>query len=97
MEKKQPRLSSEGVNAVLRMYREVCIAENAMLNDCNRINDNYEQRKIAFEQVLELADIDEEALQRAWEISCEIRDQRWHRTANELGQIKYIQLSDEAN
>lgn len=75
MEKQCSKLTSEGVATVLRMYRDVCIAENAFINDCNHYNDNYEQRRIAFEQVLELADLDEDALSRAWSIRREIARQ----------------------
>lgn len=75
MDNEKPKLNSTAVNEILDMYKQVCIAENAFVNDCDHYNDNYEQRRIAFEQVLELADLKDDALSKAWSIQRKIRKQ----------------------
>lgn len=44
MDEKRPKINSAAIEKILNMYRNVCIAENAFINDCNHYNDNYEQR-----------------------------------------------------
>lgn len=94
MDEKQPKINSVAIEKILNMYRDVCIAENAFINDCNHYNDNYEQRRIAFEQVLELADLKDDALLRAWQIRKEIKRQRWHLLLDEHGKNKYVRLDN---
>lgn len=94
MDNEKPKLNSTAVNAILDMYKQVCIAENAFVNDCDHYNDNYEQRRIAFEQVLELADLKDDALSKAWSIQRKIRKQRWHLTFDERGRNKYVRLGN---
>lgn len=94
MDEKQPKINSVAIEKILNMYRDVCIAENAFINDYNHYNDNYEQRRIAFEQVLELSDLKDDALSRAWQIRKEIKRQRWHLALDEHGANKYIRLDN---
>lgn len=42
MDENRPKLNSVAIEKILNMYRDVCIAENAFINDCNHYNDNYE-------------------------------------------------------
>ena len=94
MDEKRPKINSAAIEKILNMYRNVCITENAFINDCNHYNDNYEQRRIAFEQVLELADLKDDALSQAWQIGKEIKRQRWHLALDEHGANKYVRLDN---
>lgn len=57
-----------------KLFREVCIAENAWNNSVIMYNDAYTQRKKALLAVAEILDISIEFFQ----IEDEIREQKWH-------------------
>lgn len=92
--KNSQKLTALPLRKILNIYRDVCIAENEFINDCNHYNDNYEQRRIAFEQVLELADLKDDALSQAWQIRKEIKRQRWYLALDEHGANKYVRLDN---
>ena len=46
-------ISAEGKERIKSVYRDVCIAENAYRNDVGDHNGNFEQRKIAIDDVFQ--------------------------------------------
>lgn len=75
------------------MYRRICIQENAYINDVQpkHYNDNYEQRRIALLDVLQLFyDDDPDGMGKAYAIRREVRQQRWTLEEDGIGRNKYI-------
>ena len=97
---KGPHVNQAGINAILELYRRVCIMESAFIHDvhpdAHRYNDNYEQRRIALMDVLQLFfDDDPDAQSKARYIQDKTRMEHWTRDDNELGQIRYVRLDDK--
>lgn len=90
----KPKINQAGIEAIFQQYKQICIAENAFENDTGGYNDNYEQRKIALRDVLDIFILDhfDEISGRAFGIDKEIKNQVWHLTLDDKGRNKYVQL-----
>ncbi|MGF1996096.1 hypothetical protein [Enterococcus casseliflavus] len=78
-------ISAEGKERIKSVYRDVCIAENAYRNDVGGHNGNFEQRKIAIDDVFQSLGMIHEARY----IEEEISGQSWTRSRHVDGRIRY--------
>lgn len=81
-------LSKEDKEKLHKIYRDICIAQNAYRYDVGGYLDSYEQRKIAMRDVFWVFGMAGEE----FEIEDEVRSQIWTRTSDEIGRIKYEKL-----
>lgn len=76
------------VDKITAVYRDVCIAENAYRHDVGGWNGNFEQRRIAIDDICTALGV----VQDLREIDYEVAQQVWTRGLHSDGRIKYERI-----